>query len=108
MLDVIDNQVRSLRKRQLIDGYQAKLRAGTYWGIRSDIADYELANALPCPSVDTQALADISTRLAALDAVQQERLINWGYAIADTAMRKWVAPELSPPAGFPYADAGVG
>ena len=108
VLGVIDNQVRSLRKRQLIDGYHAGLREGTYWGIRSDIGDYDLASSLPCPFEATKALAGISTRLAAIDRPAQERLINWGYAIADTAIRKWVAPDLQPPAGFPYPGVGVG
>ena len=38
---VIDNQVRSLRKRQVIDAFKAGERTGAYWGIRTDIADYE-------------------------------------------------------------------
>jgi NTE family protein len=108
VLGVIDNQVRSLRKRQLIEGYHADLRKGTYWGIRSDIGDYVLPSSLPCPAEATRALAGISTRLAALEPRAQERLINWGYAIADTAIRKWVAPDLQPPTGFPYPGAGVG
>jgi NTE family protein len=53
-LNVIDNQVRSLRKRQLIDSYQLPTgptghehhRLGTYWGIRTNVADYHL-NAGP-------------------------------------------------------------
>src|SRR5262249_17739022 len=35
VLGVIDNQVRSLRKRQAIGGFRAGLREGAYWGIRS-------------------------------------------------------------------------
>ncbi len=108
VLGVIDNQVRSLRKRQLIDGYHAGLREGTYWGIRSDIADYDLASSLPCPADATMALAGVSTRLAALQPGPQERLVNWGYAISDTAIRKHVAPDLHPPVGFPYPGVGVG
>ena len=108
VLGVIDNQVRSLRKRQLIDGYHAGLRKGTYWGIRSDIADYDLPTSLPCPAEATMKLAGISTRLASLDPGSQERLVNWGYAIADTALRRWVAPDVAPPAGFPYPGVGVG
>ncbi len=108
VLGVIDNQVRSLRKRQLIDGYHAGLRKGTYWGIRSDIGDYDLASSLPCPADATKTLAGVSTRLAALDPRSQERLVNWGYAIADTAVRKWVAPDLEQPPGFPYPSVGVG
>ena len=40
VLNVIDNQVRSLRKRQLIDSYVKGMRAGAYWGIGSRFEDY--------------------------------------------------------------------
>jgi NTE family protein len=42
VVNVIDNQVQSLRKRLLIEAYNAHLRAGAYWGIGSDITHYEL------------------------------------------------------------------
>ena len=32
VLDIVDNQVRSLRKRNLIDSYERKDHNGTYWG----------------------------------------------------------------------------
>jgi NTE family protein len=32
VLDTVDNQVRSLRKRHLIDSYERKDHTGTYWG----------------------------------------------------------------------------
>ena len=37
---VIDNQVRSLRKRLLMKSYEDKLRTGTYWGVRSNMANF--------------------------------------------------------------------
>ena len=37
----------------------------------------------------------------------QERLINWGYAVCDAALRKHVEPALAKPAGFPYPAAQV-
>ena len=86
----------------------AAARRGTYWGIRSHAADYGLVDPLPCPPEQTLALANTKTRLKQLDAVLQERLINWGYAICDTAMRKWVDASLAKPAGFPYPASGVG
>ncbi len=52
-------------------------------------------------------LAEIPTRLKRVDATTQERLINWGYAVCDAALRKHVDPELLKPAGFPYPAAGV-
>jgi NTE family protein len=106
--DLIDNQVRSLRKRQVVGSFEAKERQGTYWGIRSHVADYSLADPLPCPPDKTIVLANTKTRLKRMDTVLQERLINWGYAICDTAMRRWVDPDLAKPTGFPYPTSGIG
>lgn len=125
VVGVIDNQVRSLRKRDLIDLFRAHemllaaglppdhqalrllSRQGTFWGIRTDIADYRLADALPCPPEKTRPLAEEPTRLAEVDDTTQERLINWGYAVCDAALRKHVDDKLPPPQGWPYP-GGVG
>ena len=40
--------------------------------------------------------------------VLQERLINWGYAICDAALRAHVEPHPAPPSQFPYPQAGFG
>jgi NTE family protein len=76
-------------------------------GIRTDIAEYGLGNALPCPITKTLELAELKTRLKRLDAVVQERLINWGYAICDVAMRRWVVATAPAPTGFPYSASGI-
>jgi NTE family protein len=107
ILGVIDNQVRALRKRQVIDAFSTKSRSGTYWGIRTDIANYGLADALPCPIARTITLAELPTRLKRMDDNVQERLINWGYAVCDAALRCHYKPDLARPAGFPYPAAGV-
>lgn len=106
VLDVVDNQVRSLRKRQLIAAFKTGLRKGAYWGIRTDVLDYGVPS-LPCPIDRTLALAAVATRLAAVDDLTQERLINWGYAVCDAAMRAWVAPGMAPAAAFPYPASAV-
>jgi NTE family protein len=107
VLDLIDNQVRSLRKRQVIEAYRRGDRQGAYWGIRTNIADYGLPTALPCPLARTMELANTPTRLKRMEAALQERLINWGYAVCDAAMRRHVDPALPEPPGFPYPDRGV-
>ncbi|MCK5607504.1 patatin-like phospholipase family protein, partial [Candidatus Pacearchaeota archaeon] len=122
---IIDNQVRALRKRQLIESFKLRekmlkkgestesdlfrlaTRDGCYWGIRTDITHYKLPNALNCPLNKTTKLADIQTRLAKLCSQVQERLINWGYAVCDAAMRKHVDTNLPIPSGFPFED-GLG
>jgi NTE family protein len=102
VLGVIDGQVRALRKRQVIAGLAAGLRTGTYWSIWSEVADYELPDAIPYPDAAAKALAAMPTRLKKLDGARQERLINWGYAICDTAMRKHILPANTPPGSLPY------
>lgn len=67
VLKVIDNQVRDLRKRQVVASYQLELRLGTYRGIRSDIAYYAPADPLEAPHELTQRLAEIPTRLKRLN-----------------------------------------
>ena len=107
VLNLIDNQVRSLRKRQVIDSFMSGTRKGAYWGIRTDIADYQLPDALNCPLDRTTQLAELPTRLKRLDDATQERLINWGYAVCDAALRKHLDARLGPPAVFPYPQSGV-
>jgi NTE family protein len=107
ILSLLDNQVRSLRKRQVIDSYKLGARKGAYWGIRTNIADYALPDAMNCPFERTIALANVATRLKALDAPVQDRLINWGYAVCDAALRKHVDNSLPAPANFPYPAAGI-
>ena len=105
---LIDNQVRNLRKRQVISSFVADERKGTYWGIRSHAADYGPLPAA-CPVLpSTRELAETKTRLSRMDGVLQERLINWGYAISDIALRKWVDSDASPPDSFPYPGSGLG
>jgi len=107
ILNLLDTQVRSLRKRQVVGSYQLGLRKGTYWGIRTNIADYKLPTAMTCPFDKTTLLANTPTRLKALDGTLQERIINWGYAVCDAAIRTHVNPAFRKPADFPYPNASV-
>ncbi len=108
VLNVIDNQVRALRKRQAIDVFKLEgPPAGTYWGIRTEIADYGIGGTLPCPPERTLPLAETPTRLGRLPRMRQRRLVNWGYAVCDAALRRWVVPTLTPPSGFPYPAEAV-
>jgi len=129
VLNMMDNQVRALRKRDIIGRFQSRQdlieymrkhkisldkavlkdvsRKGTYWGTYTDIANYDLKDVLPCPSEKTLELANLPTRLWHFSAERQERLINWGYAVCDAAMRRHIDPKLPKNAKFPYK-GGVG
>jgi NTE family protein len=102
IFNLVDNQVRALRKRQVIDSFESGARKGAYWGIRTNINDYGLPDPLSCPFERTLALAETPTRLKRLDDGLQERLINWGYAVCDAALRRHVDTRI-PKGKFPYA-----
>lgn len=107
VLDLIDNQVRNLRKRQIMKAFKKGERKGTYWGIRTDIRDYSVENKFECPLERTRELARVPTRLKELDQSLQERLINWGFAVCDAALRTHVRPELQKPDTLPYPGSSV-
>jgi NTE family protein len=107
VVDIIYGQVSSLRKRQLIASYKVPAshpdrRKGTYWGIRSKAKNYHAPELLPVAEARAEELAKIPTRLKGLSPDLQERLINWGYAICDTAIRRHFPQPDMPPPSFPY------
>ena len=115
VLFVIDNQVRSLRKRQIVGAFLDRRRNGAYWSISGNIESQQSLTPLICPFKKTEALAKIDTRLKKLTDAEQERLINWGYAVSDCRLTQFVKSSeenllqlnWSTPA-FPYASQGVG
>ena len=109
VMGIIDRQVRSLRKRTLVAGFKSKppVRLGTFWGIRTEIADYELSDVLPCPVEATTRLAEEPTRLWHMPMDRQRQLMNWGYAVCDAALRKHVLPRGRPKGTFPFP-GGIG
>lgn len=101
IMELLDNQVGSLRKRWVIGSLQDKLRQGAYWGIGTDIANYAVADPLDCPVAATMDLASTPTRLKAMGQNLKQRLVNWGYAVCDAAIRRHLDSTI--PAGkFPY------
>lgn len=113
VLNIVDNQVRSLRKRQLIESYRRGDHSGTYWGIRTAFADYRLnSDPLTCLTRDPAPLAAVPTRLERMPPALQDRLMNWGYAICDAALRAHIDAalqaklgiQIADPTGFPFAN----
>jgi NTE family protein len=111
IFDTVDNQVRSLRKRHLIESYQRGDHTGTYWGIRTNFGDYKLdADPLKCAARDPTSLAALPTRLEKMPVATQNGLMNWGYAICDAALRAHIDAalqqkfgiSLAPPTRFPF------
>jgi NTE family protein len=112
VLEVIDNQVGSLRKRQIIAAFKNPEDGhdGTYWSVGSHVKDYGLPDPI-IPATDFQPptlveLAQTPTRLQQLESHYQERLINWGYAICDTAIRAHVDKTV-PKGSIPYPNSPI-
>jgi NTE family protein len=104
VLDIAVNQSRALRKRWLIERYTRGERQGAYWGIMTEIEGYQLPDTLPVPAETTATLARIRTRLNPFSEAEQGSLINWGYAVCDAAMRRFVVPNAGLPLGWPYPE----
>jgi len=107
VLDTIDNQVRSLRKRVLMNWLDSRERLGTFFSIRSNLAKFPAPDKLDCPYARTQSLALVGTDLSKKPEALQRRLINWGYAACDAGIRGWVEDGLPPPTDFPFPTEGV-
>jgi NTE family protein len=107
ILELLDNQVGSLRKRWVVGSFQNKQRDGTYWGIGTNISEYQLSDPMNCPFSRTMELAHTPTRLKSMGENLKQRLVNWGYAVSDAALRKYVNPTIPVPKEFPYQAAGV-
>lgn len=102
---IADQQVRDLRKRQVIDGYTRnddRKRLGTYWSIRSSIEDYGLSDPLSFTPKTGMAPAGVRTRLKELDDRAIDDISEFGYVICDTAMRRWVE-RTAPSPDQPYS-----
>ncbi|TIO74759.1 MAG: patatin-like phospholipase family protein [Mesorhizobium sp.] len=111
VLDTTDNQVRSLRRRDLVARFQAAKNAddqglpddatrpdyaatrGVYWSIatKPDAAEPTFVQSAAI------APADIGTSLHFLGAKETVDLVNCGYSASDQALRAWYEP--APPAG---------
>ena len=113
VLDVVTEQTRALRKRWLMqefgqsqeegieDPTQPAKKNGTYWGIGTRIDNYQVAMPMTHDSAASGSLQHIRTRLNEFTAEEQGRLINWGYALADAGMRKYVLKGAVPAGSWP-------
>jgi NTE family protein len=121
ILDVEDNQVRALRRRDLIDrfiagnkvGDETRLagdhaRMGAYWGIDTDPRKVDPPDALPCDPDLVHGLARVGTRLSDLGDSLSKQIINWGYVVCDRSIRaNYTGPLNSPPPQLPNPEAKI-
>ncbi len=111
-LDIISNQVRALRARQLIQDFMDRKKHGAYWGIGTSIAEFPLAEqnlspALVVDSATTRKIAGMRTRLNKFSDKEQGQLINWGFALADSALRSRFDATIAAQQSLPVTEVPI-
>lgn len=112
--ETIDHEVRSLRLRQIMESYEPSddrtppRRKGAFWGIRTPYARYpDRSPHIEAPEARTKELARIGTHIRGLEAGVARRLVNWGYAISDAALRSYVKDVRLDDPTLPYPSVGI-
>ncbi|TCA21697.1 patatin-like phospholipase family protein [Rhizobium leguminosarum bv. viciae] len=124
VLDTTDNQVRSLRRRDLIGGFKAAKRAdmlglddlsksalrartrGVYWSIDSKDAELKPYASYTLPS-SSVVPSEVGTYLHFLGAKETEHLTNWGHYVCDALLNRFYQSPLAPSSGPPLAAGTV-
>lgn len=124
VLDTTDNQVRALRRKDLIARFKAagdpsvqllpensEVRRhfsikGTYWSVATDPANYP-AGPGDLAQARWRRLAAIGTWLHFLGARETEDLVNWGYLVSDLALRSYVDAGIPPIRSLPVQEGSI-
>ena len=101
VMEVTDNQVRSLRRRQLIERFSTKQQQGAYWSVATNPEIYAKQGGLDCSLAVAMKLAAVPTRLKDFGDPVRNALVNWGYAISDKAIRRWYRNDLPAASAWP-------
>lgn len=119
--DTIDNQVRSLRRRELIDRFKAANDAaakgvdvdadetftrGCYWSVSPGFGVMK-NETLAAFLADNPRPMDIATVLHFLGQAETATLVNWGYLVTDEALRAHVDAALAPAKALPVRPGDV-
>ncbi len=125
--DLQDNQVRVLRRRDLIGRFKLGTvalkegrfppekassyeRLGTYWGIDTQPPQTDDPGPLECMANMPDKMAGVDTRLSNRGAETSMQLVNWGYFIADRCVRqhlKGQPPFVPHPPAWPYPQVSM-
>ncbi len=102
MNDIMINQQRALRKRQLIKNYISPNNYnGAYWGIDVDIESYPDIEPLVKYNDKYKSMEKLPTQLRPFSQTELDTLINWSYALTDAALRSRYNRNLLPATSLP-------
>jgi NTE family protein len=124
VLYTTDNQVRALRRQDLIGRFigaaepaldllpdDSAVRRhfgvrGTYWSISTDPTHYT-AGPGDLAQERWRRLAAIGTWLHFLGERETEDLVNWGYLVSDLALRSYIDPGIPVATSLPVAPGSI-
>ncbi|WP_264694721.1 hypothetical protein [Candidatus Nitrosacidococcus sp. I8] len=93
VINILMDQVQSLRKRWLVADFKEGRQHGAYWGIGTKMKSFYKDNngIIPDSMIEDSKITDkfceITTRLKSFDSKLQGQLINWGgYALCDLSL----------------------
>jgi NTE family protein len=95
----------SVRKRWLISSFVKKVMRGTYWGIGTDIGDYDVPVTGYPRDITKGLIAEIRTDLDAFTVAERLVLENHGYVLAQAAIQRhagFLAIDPMPPLKVPH------
>jgi NTE family protein len=114
IIDTATEQGRALRRRMLLTALQAgdqpgpllpDAKRGAYWRTSMNINDrarFPAGCAFPVHPAWPTYLAGLGTQLRAFSRADRLRLVNWGYVVADTALRSWAIKDAPAPLALPF------
>lgn len=112
--ETIDHQVRSLRLRQIMESYDPAdkstppKRKGAFWSIRTPFSKYpDRPAGIDAPADRTDELALVGTHMRGLDPTIAHRIVNWGYAISDAAIRSYMKNIRLDDPVLPFPSEGI-
>jgi len=95
--DTTSNQSEAIRKRWLIHSFINMTMKGTYLGIGTDYADYELQESMGYSPSVRELLMKVRTDFDPFSEGEIWCLENHGYSLVDAAIRKHVMSMINPP-----------
>jgi NTE family protein len=103
--DILIEQTRALRKRWLVEEFEAGRKRGGYWGIGTKVGAYEDPESAFTDTALTETLVSVPTRLSSFKAPIPGQLVNWGYVLCDVAVRRRAELALPVATSLPIPEA---
>jgi NTE family protein len=106
-IDIQGRQGGSIRKRWLISSFVNGVLRGTYWGIGTEIENYEIGAKGYSPGLVKRLIAEVRTDMDRFEEPERMVLENHGYLLADAAARRYVpflVMDGAPPPDPPHPD----